>query len=213
MSELFREIEEDIKRERFEKIWRNVIYWVIWGSVAVVALTAILVALDNYERSQAEAKTSILLRGTERLTLKDYKEAIPLFSELTDDEASSYYPVAMLLKAEAKQLSGDAEGAGKIYKQLSKLQDVFGDLSRLKTEDATSESGPADNKIFHYSYLEKRAWNALADNHKEEAAKLFSELVNDKQTPRSLAFRAGEVLRVIAPEKLRKTNLKEGNNG
>lgn len=210
MSELFREIEEDIKRERFEKIWRNVIYLVVWGSVAVVALTAILVALDNHERSQAEAKTSILLRGIERLTLTDYKEAIPLFSGLTDDEASPYYPLAMLRKAEAKQLSGDAEGAGQIYKQLSKRQDVFGDLSRLKIEDDTSESGSAGNRIFHYSYMEKRAWAALSDNHKEEAVKLFSDLVNDKQTPRSLAARAGEVLRVIAPEKLTEKKVKNG---
>lgn len=206
MSELFREIEEDIKRERFEKLWRSVGRFAVLGSIAVVAATTVFVVWDNYTQRQAEAKTAQLLQGLEHLNSSNYKGAIPIFSAMTDDDTSSYYPLAMLQKATAQELSGDIEGAKKTYATLvkndAKDKSEFSELTKLKTVEKDGIIDVSKDSPFYHTLAEQNAWQLLYAGKKSEAADVFAVLVNDEQTPRSLALRASEALRIIAPEKL-----------
>ncbi len=202
MSELFREIEEDIRRERFEKLWRSVGRFAVWGSVAIVVATAVFVAWDNHAQNQAEAKTSQLLKAGERMNASDYKGAISIFSSLTDDDTSIYYPLAMLQKAESQESSGDVEGAKKTYAVLAKNSSEFSALAKLKSDDKNNVIEVSADSAFYHTISEQNAWRLLNSGKKAEAANIFVSLLHDKDSPRSLVSRAGEVLRVIAPEKL-----------
>ncbi len=198
MSELFREIEEDIKRERFEKLWKSFGFAMVWASIALVAATVIFVLWQNHVQSAAEGKTSQLLRGIDRLQLEDYSGAVPIFSALTDDDSSPYYGIAMLRKAQAQELSGDKEGAQKTYSALSTKTSEFAGLAALKLDGSMSV---AKDSPFYYTSAEYKAWGLLSSGKKAEAAAAFSELASDKNSPQTLADRAKEVLRTIAPEK------------
>ncbi len=203
MSELFREIEEDIKRERLDKLWQSVGRFAVWGSVVIIATTAIFVVWGNYTESQDGMRTSVLLSGVGKIDAADYKSALPDLSRLTEDDSSAIYPIAMLQKARAQELSGDVEGAKKTYHILSSQKNEYGELARLKVGGDDSGS----QQVFRLSFLEKKAWEALAKGNKEEAGKLFTELANDKNSPRSVAQRATEVARFIAPEKSTETKV------
>ncbi len=197
MSELFAEIEEDIRRERFERLWEKFGRLAIYASIVVVAATAVFVAWQDYSESKAEKQTEKLRHAIELFDKKEYKEAISAFSSMTDYESSPYYGIAMLQKAQAQEESGDVEGAKHTYKELSNHEGVFADLAALQTDETQSRQS-----IFPGSYIEKKAWDLLASGKKEEAAKEFSSLLEAGKFPRSLSTRAGEVLRIIAPEKL-----------
>ncbi len=199
MSELFREIEEDIKREHYEKIWQKYGRLAMYASVVIIIATAGFVTWNNYTNNKAEQVTSKLLRAIELADKKEYKEAIPIFSSLADDDSSPYYPIAMLKKAQAQEQSGDMDGAQKTYKQLSGHSGIFADLVLASKVDTESKLAPTS---FNYSFIEKKAWQELASGNKQAAIGHFSSLFEDEKTPRSLASRAEEVLRVIAPEKL-----------
>lgn len=207
MSELFREIEEDIRRERFEKLWRSIGRFAVWGSIAVIAATTVFVMWDNHAQRQSEAKTAQLLQGLEHLKSSDYKGAILTFSAMSDDDTSSYYPLAMLQKAAAQELSGDIEGAKKTYTTLVKNDVVkgkseFSELAKLKTLEKDGIIDVSKDSPFYHTLAEQNAWQLLHVGKKSEAADVFAMLMSDEQTPRSLALRAGEALRIIAPEKL-----------
>jgi|CXWL01.1.fsa_nt_gi hypothetical protein len=209
MSELFREIEEDIRRERFEKLWRSVGRFAVWGSVAIVVATAVFVAWDNHAQNQAEEKTSQLLKAGERMNASDYKGAISIFSALTDDNTSTYYTIAMLQKAEAQESSGDAEGAKKTYAALAKSNSEFSALAKLKSDEKNDVIEISVDSAFYHTASEQNAWRLLHAGKKAEAANIFVSLLNDENSPRSLVSRAREVLRVIAPEKLAEKSIEK----
>lgn len=202
MNELFREIEEEIKRERLKQGWDSFGHIIVWLSIAVVAATTIFVVWNNYTQRQAEEKTGRLLLGVSNLDSGDYKGAISIFSELADDESSPYYRIAMLRKAQAQELSGDAQGATKTYAALAKGEAAFSDLAKLKAAGKDGFVEVVPNSPFYHSMVEYNAWQLLRTGKNTEAADAFSALVNDKKTPNSMLVRVSEVLRVIAPEKL-----------
>jgi len=197
MSELFKEIEDEIKQEKFEKLWRSFGRVMVWASVGLVAATVVFVLWQNNAQSTAEAKTAQLLHGVDRLQIEDYKGAVPIFSALTDEDSSPYYAIAMLRKAGAQGLSGDKEGAEKTYAALAKHDDILADIAKLKGKIGDI----APNSPFYHTLLEYKAWQLLADGKKADAAEIFKNLANDEKTPKTIADRAGEVLRTIAPEK------------
>lgn len=214
MSELFREIQEDIRRERFDKIWRSVGRFAVWGSVALIAATTVYVVWDNYTQRQAEAKTAQLLRGTERLNSSDYKGAIPIFSALTDDDESSYYSLAMLQKAAAQELGGDREAAKKTYSALVKNQSAkdktkLSELAKIKTVENNGTIEVSKDSPFYHTLAEQNAWRLLESGKKSEAAEVFANLIKDENSPRTLVERVSAALHIIAPEKLGEKSLEK----
>ena len=209
MSELFREIEEDIKRERMEKLWRSFGKTMVLASVGLVVATAVFVAWQNYTQSKAEAKTSQFMRGIDRFEVEDYKGAVPIFSELAIDDSSSYYPLAMLKKAQAQELSGDIEGAKKTYEALSKKNTNFSAIATLKLYNSGKKIDATKDSPFYYTLAEYNAWQLLADDKKNEAIDSFVMIMNDKNTPPSLSARTKEILRTLAPDKLGKDDSNE----
>ncbi len=201
MSELFREIEEDIKRERFEKLWQKFGRLSVYTSIGIVMATAGFVVWENYSQGAAEKKTARLLQAVENVDKKEYKTAIPIFSELANDDSSAYYPLVMLQKAQSQEQSGDAAGAKQTYIALAKRKSELAELAKLKAADKNAIIEVSKTSPFYHSLEEYNAWQLLAAGKKSEAADIFASLAKDDNTPNSLSMRANEVLRVIAPEK------------
>jgi hypothetical protein len=202
MSELFREIEEDIKQEKFEKLWRSFGRVMVLASIGLVALTVVFVLWQNNSQTIAETKTDQLLHGIDIMEIENYSGAIPVFSAIADGASSPYYGIAMLNTAQAQNLSGDVNTAKKTYAELAKSNAsnpnyVFAGIAQLKGQiEEVPETSP-----FYHSLLEYKAWQLLNDGKKTEALDIFSRLANDEKSPQTLAERTQEVLRTLAPEK------------
>jgi hypothetical protein len=204
MSELLREIEEDIRRERFEKLWRSIGRLMVGLSLGIVALTVVFVVAQDRNHQRANQKTSQLLKGIDRINLEDYKGAVPIFSSLTDDVSSPYYAIAMLQKANVQELSGDKEGAAKTYAALAEKKVDLAGVAKLRA-DVKDEGELSLTDPFYHSLAEARAWRLLSQDKKSEAVALFLTLSRDQFTPTSLKQRAYTVLQHIAPEALNTT--------
>jgi hypothetical protein len=202
MSELFIEIQEDIRRERFEKLWRSFGRVMVGVSVGIVLMTIVLVVVQDKRHEDAMQKTGQLLKGIDRINLEDYKGAVPIFSALTDDPSSRYYGIAMLHKAGVQSLSGDAEGAAKTYAALAEKDSDFAGLSQLHMPSTDDGKALDITAPFYHSLTEAKAWRLLEEGKKKEAVQQFLALAQDVQTPSSLKLRAQTVLQHIAPESL-----------
>lgn len=199
MNELIHEIEEDIRRERFDKLWHSFGKVMVYASIGIVVATIAYVVAHNRRQEASMEKTAAFIKGVDRIALEDYKGAIPIFDELAVNQ-SSYGSLALMRKAQAQKGLLNNADAQKTYEQLSTHNDAFGQLGGMM---AGKEMGEAKkDSAFYYTQREYNGWQYLAQGKKEEAATEFLALYNDTMTPNTLRARAYETLQHVAPEKL-----------
>ena len=58
MSDIFREVDEDLRRDRLEKVWKQYGAAIVGAVLVIVAGTAGFVAWRNHQHAEAEAQTA-----------------------------------------------------------------------------------------------------------------------------------------------------------
>jgi hypothetical protein len=206
MNELISEIESDIRREKFDRLWKRFGKIMVGVSVAVVLVTIGIVIMQNQKQARAMASTAEYIRGIDRMNVEDFKGAISVFEGLASDASSPYYGMAQLQKARAQEALGDKDGAAKTYAQLASHDSVFGRMGALAASaQNTSQAEPDKSSPFFYTQSEWKAWNLLSAGKKNEAVAVFMMLREDLDAPMTLRSRANDVVQHIAPEKLQET--------
>lgn len=206
MNELVREIEEDIRQERIDKLWHSFGKVMVSVSVGIVLVTIAIVVVQDQKRSRAAGKTAQFIKGMDQLNIEDFKGAIPIFELLAQDEKSPYYALAMLRKAQAEESLGNAADAQKTYGQLASHDTTMSALAMLLGHGSSASGdivAPAEKgAAFYYTQSEFRAWQLFQQGKKDQAVDQFVALYDDRATPAPMHDRVGEVLQYIAPEKL-----------
>lgn len=202
MNEIFREIQEDIQRERMEKLWKKFGKLMVAASVLIVATTAVVIALKNHRESVAMEATSQLIKGFDRLALEDYKGALASFDAFTQDESSPYYGIALLRKAQVLKKMNDAVAANNAYEKLAAHKDAFAGLAKMNVADPAHTVQPDPASPFYFSEREWRAWQWLEAGKKEDAVKEFLALYKEQSAPSSQRGRMAGVLAYLAPESM-----------
>jgi hypothetical protein len=203
MNELLREIEDDIRRERLDKLWQKFGKMMVYASIAAVVLTIIIVIVQSNQEEAAKEKTSQFIRGIDRINVEDFKGAISIFEELAGDSSSPYAGLAMLQKAKAQQALGDKDGAVKSYQALAERDAALGGLAKLLLPSKENKLVEPDKASpFYRSQREWLGWQLLEQGKKDEAVEIFWSLREDAQAPMPLRERMHEVLQHIAPQKL-----------
>lgn len=200
MSELFREIEQDIRNERWQRLWHSFGKAMVAISLAIVLGTAGGVAWKDWRKSRAEERTDRLLRAVERMEAGDYKGGIGLFDATIEDDASPYAEMALLRKAGAQALGKDEKSAAATYETLAARR--AGGEARVFVELGALMAGkpmPAKDAVFNYTGRTAEAWRLLDAGKKDEAVAMFAALRDDKDAPVSLRQRARLALEHLAP--------------
>lgn len=212
MSELLRELQEDMRQERLQKLWNSFGKVIIGLSVSIVLATIVMVVWKNHQQSRAVERTTQLMKGTDRMKVEDYRGAIAEFDVLS--EMPPYRSLAMLQKARAEEAIGEHDKVKKTYLAVSHypLDDeeaAFVELSRLLEE--TADASPSSSSYIAFDALlrERAAWQLLGAGKKEEAAAAFASLGDDRFAPQSLRARTSIVARYLAAPK---TDAKAADN-
>ena len=130
MSDIFREVEEDVRRERLEKIWKTYGDYIIAAGVLMFAGIA---AFELWQRHEADerAKASAALVAAERIT--NPTQAADAFNSLSRSSPKGYALVARLAEANAMYASGQGKNAIDLYKQIAKDDSgTIGSMARLR---------------------------------------------------------------------------------
>ena len=138
MSDIFREVEEDVRRERLEKLWKA------YGNYAMVALALLFAGIAGWQfwqrHEQAEReKVSDAFIAAQRIT--NPQAAASAFSDLARGAPKGYAQVARLSQAGAMFASGQRADAIDLYKQIAKDDGgVVGSVARLRAGWALAEN-------------------------------------------------------------------------
>src|SRR5262249_54494294 len=115
MSDIFREVDEDLRREQYKRLWDRFGGYVIGLAVLIVVAVGGYKAWEWWEASRAAATGDQFLAA---LTLSDqgkHDEAIAALDTVAADGSGGYPILAIFRSAGEKVAAGDADGAVKAY--------------------------------------------------------------------------------------------------
>jgi hypothetical protein len=210
---LLREVEEELRRERLEKIWKE------YGTYVIAAAAAIVLGVLGFKYWEshrlAAAQDSGARYEEALLLLNDKKEgsAEKEFEKIAVDGSGGYRALAQLQLAGAQSKQGKKAEAMATYEALANdnaadaMLREFARLQmaglRLGEADFTEMENRltplmADDSPWRYSARELLGLAAYKAGRSTEARTILTPLFVDQSTPQSIAERAQIVMAEIA---------------
>ena len=200
MSDIFREVDEEVRRDQAAQIWSRYQNLFIGLAVLVVAATAGWRFYDHYRTRQAEdagAKYQAALA-----LARDGKtaEAEGAFEQIAKSEYSGGDPAAAVKAYDAIAADGTIDP---LFQNLARLRAA---LLRLDEADARELEGRlapmiANDNPFRFSAREALALAALKHDDFDAAGRQLDAIVIDPQAPASMRQRAEALLAVVRSSK------------
>lgn len=214
MTDIFREVEEEIRHERYAKLWAKYGKYVIAAAVAVVVATAGTVAWRDYQRKERAAESERYAAGMMLIAENKIPEAAGAFAALAKDAGGDYGALARLEEAGLRAQAGDAAGAQRAYDELAAdssakrslrdlavLLSVMHDLDKIDPVEGRARLKPllADDNPWRFSARELTALLALRVGDNAGAKEAYKAVADDQNAPPALRARATEMLASLGP--------------
>ena len=133
MGDIFREVDEELKQERYERLWHRYRWYIIAGSLALVAAVAGWQVWHGYQTAQREAEGKRFAAATELLRVGKLTEADVAFASLSQTTSSGYGILARFYQASIAAQAGNAIKAIKIYVRIIDDSSTPDSMKRLAT--------------------------------------------------------------------------------
>jgi hypothetical protein len=210
MTDFLTEVEEDLKRERYEKLWAK------YSNHLFAVLTTIIVGVAAFQYWQKNESIKSQAAGTQfevalqNLKADKNKEAADLLAAITAD--GGRYKDLARVKLASELAKTDFEGAKVALDAISndtKLDQSLRDLAALRVAFMLAETAPlteitkrverlanADNP-FRFTARELIGLSAFKNNNLEESRKQFTLIQTDSDVTEQLKARAALMLAVL----------------
>lgn len=212
MVDIFREVDEELRHERYRQLWRRYGRYVIGVAVAVVVAVAGYEGWTGYSRSQRAAEGARFAVAQDLARAGKAAEAADAFAALAQDAGAGYEILARLQEAAIRAEAGDGAAAATIYNSLAAddgLDPAFHGLAVVLATLYELDSGaPAAlsarlspflnaESPWRHSAREVAALIALRAGEKERAGDLLRQLADDPEAPQGVRGRAAELIAVL----------------
>jgi len=202
LTDIFREVEEEVRRERLERLWKQ------YGDYAIAAVAVVVIAISGYilwqryqenRRQQASAQYAAALQ----LAAANPAAAIDKLEYLAKNAPSGYATLARFAEADLYLAMGNRDKALPIYESIgSGDNELIGSAARLRAAWAIVDNVPRTTVEKLVAPLEApgSSWRfmaqeilAYADYRTGEfatAQREYQALLNDPGTPSAIRLRA-----------------------
>jgi hypothetical protein len=215
MADIFREVDEEVRRDRALDFWKKYQNYIIAVAVLVVIAAAGWRGWQSWQLNKAQEAGAQFEAASQLARTDKSDEAKALFEKIAQDGPSGY---ALLAKFRvADELAGkDKPAAVKAFDALAgdpAAEAILQDVARLRAAllriddadeaeiDRRLQSMAASGGPFRHSARELMALAALKSNNLDAAGKWLDMLVVDQQTPPGLRQRAEAWLGLVAAGK------------
>ncbi len=134
MSELFDEVDEEVRRERLKKLWDEYSIYIIAGALLIIAAVGGWRGYQYLEAKRAAEAGAAFDKAVELSEQNKHAEAEAAFTDLAA-KAPSGYRILARLRAAAEVASRDPLGAAKLYDDIAADRSVGAterDLARVR---------------------------------------------------------------------------------
>ncbi len=212
MSELFDEVDEDVRRDQLKKLWDQYSIYIVAGALLIVAAVGGWRGYQYLEAKKAAEAGVTFDKAVELSEQNKHSEAEAAFNDLAAKAPYGYRLLARL-RAAAEVATHDPQAAAKLYDDIAGDPGVGAserDLAKVRAaglllENASYssmlqrlEASTAPEATFHHTARELLALSAWRANDMAAARKWLDMIANDGETPPSLRSRA-EALQAMLP--------------
>jgi hypothetical protein len=214
VSDIFQEVDEEVRREQFKKLWDRYQNWVIVGAVLIVAAVA---GWRGYEWWAAKKAMEAGSAFEEAITLSEagqHAEAGSAFAKIAADGTSGYRNLARMRQA-AELAQTDPKSALTAYQQIASDRSagpVLQDLAAVRAGALLIDQGtPADarkileplaaaDRPFRHTARELLALAAWRSGDGAEIKRWSDMMSTDPQTPPAARSRVEMLIALVAAE-------------
>ena len=209
MSDIFQEIDEELRRENFAKLWQRYGSYLIALAVVIVLATGAVAGWRQYQLTQRQAEGARYTLALDLARQGKDKDASEVFGEITRQAGAGRAMLARFEAASLKAKAGDVKDAVAQYQVLAadpSIDPVYRGLATLLWAQHQLKDGDPKAIIealapltglanpWHPSALELTALAQLKAGNKEEALATYQRLADDPGAPRGLRARAAEIV-------------------
>ena len=204
MGDIFQEVEEEVRRDRYSKLWKDYGGYIIAAAVALVLGTTASVGWREYtaQRQQDDSDRFVAAAAL----------SVEAFRVLAAEAQDGYALLARFRTVDALKESGDIAGAvneldaiatddgvDELYRDLASLLAIMHTLDKEDPDDLRTRLTPllAPEAAWRHSARELSAALALRVGDKELAMIEFQKLTDDVKAPPGARSRAAEILQIL----------------
>ena len=212
VDDIIREIEEDLRSDRYKRLWQRYQNYVFAAAVLVVLGVA---GYEFWHQRELAARAAEGARFAEAMALADRGDlagADQAFEALARDAGRGYATLARLYEADLLVKKGDVDGALQRYDAVAAdtgVERAFRDLAillgathRADRDDPASlvprlQPLLAEDNPWRFSARELIAVAALRAGNVAEARANLTRLADDAAAPAGIRARAAELLKTL----------------
>jgi hypothetical protein len=214
LSDIFREIEEELRRDSLAQLWKKYGHYVVGLAVLVVIATAAVVGWRTYQDRQREAQGGEYAAALDLARHGKDADAAAAFASLAQKADAGRAVLARFEAAASNVNTGDLADAITTYDQMASDNSVdgaFRDVATLLSARYTIDKGDPQTAIaklqpltvptnaWHGLALELTALAELKSGDKAKAQKDFDSLGKDATAPQAVRQRAAAMAEALAP--------------
>ena len=212
MSELFDEVDEEVRRDQLKKLWDQYSIYIIAGMILIVAAVGGWRGYEYLEAKKAAEAGAAFDKAVELSEANKHTEAEAAFADLVAKAPSGYRVLARLRMA-TEAANRDPQAAAKMFDEIAADRSVGvaeQDLARVRAAQLLLESttypnmktrleaAAASGATFRHTARELLALSAWRTNDSAATRQWLDLIANDGESPPSLRSRA-EALQALLP--------------
>ena len=226
-GDIFREVDEEMKREAFAKLWDKYGYLVLGAAIAIIVSVA---GYKYWKYQQAEQAATYGTRFMDALDLAKTKEkdlAELSLRQIAQEGPRGYAMLAKMREAAAKAAAGNLKEATSSYDELAKsgtVDPVFRDFSRiqaamLRVDDADEAEMKhrlgdlaVGTSTWRHSARELLGLSAFKAGNMASAENYYTQALSDREAPGGVRQRAEMMLSLIIEATAEKNKMNKAAN-
>jgi len=212
VSELFDEVDEEVRRDQLKRLWDKYSIFIVAGALLIIAGVGGWRGYQYLEAKKAAEAGAAFDKAVELSEANKHSEAETAFNDLAAKAPSGYRMLARL-RAAAEVASHDPKAAAKLYDDIAADRSIGAeqqDLARIRAAGLLVDSAPYSEMLqrlesstgpeatFRHTARELLALSAWHANDAAAARKWLDLIANDGETPPSLRSRA-EAMQALLP--------------
>lgn len=212
MTDIFHEVDEEVRREQLKKLWQRYSHYIIAACVLVIVGIAGWRGYEWWEAKRAAESGTAFEQAVTLAESGKAQEAEAAFAKLAADGTAGYRVLSRLREA-AELAQSDPKaaikaydeiaadrGAGQVIQDLATLRASFLLVDRTSYADLRSRLEPltGPERAFRYSARELLALSAWKQGDVSAARQWTDTIMSDPQTPAGARSRAEVLSQLIA---------------
>ena len=213
MSELFSEVDEDLRRDQLKKLWEKYSIFIIAGVILIIAAVGGWRGYQYLEAKKAAEAGAAFDAATELSEQNKHAEAEAAFAKLAATAPSGYRMLARM-RAAAEMATRDPQAAAKMYDDIAADRNIGSaeqSLAKVRAAGLLLDTAPypdmlqrleaaaAPGATYRHTARELLALSAWRVNDSAATRQWLDMIANDGETPVSLRTRAESLQALLPP--------------